>query len=62
MQDDIIAMIPDPSPTIADMITIVSTATAVLSSYCFHLPHCGKHVPLLKRKGSLQVTCFMLVD
>ena len=55
MQENIKTRTPAPKPVIADRINIVSTTTAVLSSYPFHLPHCGRHVPLLKKNGSLQV-------
>ena len=60
MQEKIRIRTADPSPTIADRIAIISTANDILSSYCFHIPHCGRHVPLLRKNWSLQILCVEL--
>ena len=57
MQDNISTMIPHPSAKTAEMTIIASNATEALSSCCFHLPHWGRHVPLLQKNWSAHCIC-----
>ena len=54
MQENNKTRIPDLSPMTADRIANMSNASDISSSYCFHFPHCGTHVPLLNKNESVQ--------
>ena len=57
MHDAISTLLPNIRPDRAENIAIPSIMFDFSFEYCFHFSHCGRHVPLLMKNGSVQFSC-----